>query len=112
MLEQSIIIIFFISLIGMGLIIWKKIPVLIELPVEEIEEEKILKKIRERIRNNHKIKLVSSGNILLQKMLSKVRILTLRTDKKTSLWLSKLRQKSIKKKETFLKRDWEKLKKK
>jgi len=103
-------IIFSISFLGLAAIILKKLPILAELPVKEIEEDKILKKIRKKVIGK-KIKF-TSGNIVLQKALSKIRILTLKTDKKTSLWLSKLRQKSIEKKESFSEDYWQKLKKK
>ena len=111
MLELSATIILFISLIGMAIIIIRKIPILAELPIQEVKRPKVLKIIKEKIKINGKVKLFS-GDILLQKMLSNIRILTLKTDSKTSDWLAKLRQKSIKKKNSFSDDYWQKLKKK
>jgi hypothetical protein len=115
MLEQFAAIIFFIGFIGMFVIIFRKIPILAELPTQarqkdsSVREEKL--KILRTIKEKTGIKLFSS-EILLQKMLSKIRILTLKTDNKTSAWLTKLRQKSIKKKNNFSDNYWQNLKKK
>jgi hypothetical protein len=111
MLELFATIIFFIGFFGMSVIILRKIPVLVELPIQEIERPKILKIIKERIKADGRIKSFS-GDVLLQKALSRIRVLILKTDSKTSDWLAKLRQKSIKKKENFSDNYWQKLKKK
>jgi len=111
MLEPLAIIVLFIGLIGMSVIILRKIPVLAKLQTQETENLKILETIK------GKIKAVKgnssfSGNILLQKMLSKIRVLILRTDSKTSAWLVNLRQKSLKNKKNFSDDYWEKIKRK
>ena len=92
-------IIFISSLLGMGTILFQKVPLLIELPEVSDKEKKEnlvlrLKKKIQRIRFFQNF----SYERFLQKMLSKIRILILRTDNKTSLWLQKLREKSKKKK--------------
>ena len=111
MLEPLAIIALFIGLIDMAVIILRKIPVLAELPIQKTERPKILKIIKEKIRADGRVKSFS-GDILLQKALSKIRVLTLKTDSKTSAWLAKLRQKSIKKRNNFSDSYWQKLKKK
>jgi len=93
-------IILFSGLIGMGTILYRKIPVLVQLsetPIFPNFKSKI-QKIKEKIKNFKPFK-VSSFEILLQKILSKTRILTLRIESKTGGWLQKMREKSQKKKE-------------
>jgi len=110
MLELFAIIILFIGLIGMGIIMMRKIPVLTELSAEKIGRPRVLEGIKKKVKKSNLLK-VFSGEVLLQKTLSKIRVLTLKTDNKTSAWLSKLRQKSIKKKEGFSDDYWKKIKK-
>lgn len=95
---------------GMSVIVIRKIPVLAELPTQQIKGTSTFGKIREKIRNSRVFKSVSKG-ILLQKILSKVRIFLLRTDNKTSNWLIRLRQKSLKNRSKFSNNYWEKVKK-
>lgn len=108
MVELIFTIILFVGLIGMGVIIIRKIPVLAKLSAVEIKKPGVLGKLKDKVRNNGTIKAFS-GEVLLQKMLSKIRLLTLRTDKKTSAWLAQLRQKSIEKKKKFSEDYWKKI---
>lgn len=110
MIELIALIIFLISLIGMGVIIIRKIPILAELPLEEIEKPSTLEKIKKKIKNNGTLKSFS-GEILLQKLLSKIRIITLKTENKTGVWLTKLRKRSLEKKNKFSDDFWKKIKK-
>lgn len=87
MLELIATIILIIGLIGMTVVVFRKIPVLVGLPPQEIEGSRALGKLRNKIRNNGTIKSFSLL-LLLQRILSGIRVLTLRTEKK-------LRQKSI-----------------
>jgi len=109
MLELIILIIFLIGLIGMAVIIIKKIPVLLELPETEVEKIDIFRRLGHKIKNNGAVKSFSSKELLLQKILSKFRILTLKTDKKTSNLLAKLRQKSIENKKKFSEDYWKRI---
>ena len=102
------IIIFFISLAGMGIIIIRKIPVLAELSPQEIEP-KDFKKLREKIKNNRTLKFFS-GELLLQKILSGIKALTLRTENKTSAWLANSRQRYLDKKDKFSDDYWKRVK--
>jgi len=104
-------IILFGSLIGMGVILFRKILQISELP--KISAEFSLKenflKLGEKIKNISFFKSFFS-EIFLQKLLSRIRILILKTENKTSNWLQKLRERMKKKK---LENDnyWQELKK-
>jgi len=99
MLEIFASIIFIVSLVIVGVIIKRKIPVLAALPLLELEPKK-------------KNRLSSfSRSVFLQKILSKVRILILKTDNKTSEWLRQLKEKAKENKTKFSENYWDKLKK-
>jgi len=109
--EQIASLILFSSLIGMGVILFRKIPILAGLPETSTKfnlKEKALK-IKEKIKN-----LVPfedfSNEMFLQKVLSKIRILTLKTESKTANWLESLRQRSIRKKNNVSDNYWQELK--
>jgi len=97
------------STLGMALIVFRKMPVLVELNPQE-RKCSILGKLKQGVKKNGFVKTFSSSELLLQKVLSKFRILTLRTETKTSAWLTELRQKSIKEKKKFKDDYWKKLK--
>lgn len=103
------IVILFGSLIGMGTILGRKISAIAELPEAPFSFNLKIKllQIKEKIKNLKYFKSFSF-EFLLQKILSKIRILSLRIEKKTSFWLQKLREKSMKKKEND--KYWEELK--
>lgn len=147
---------FLAGLIGVGVILFRKIPVLVELPetvsspftwqgfflktgkgtfsalknfFEMIADLRLVKKLVHRIKTSDKAKSLFvkikesalvrkltpskkfSFEILLQKILSKVRVLVLKIDHKTSTWLQTLRERA--KKRSSLEKDnyWKKLKK-
>ncbi len=86
------------SLIGIIIIIFRKIPVLVALPkILPQKKDPISLKMREKIRQLNPFKNFSS-DLFLQKLLSKIRILTLKTENKTFSWIQKLREKTQKKK--------------
>jgi hypothetical protein len=95
MIELIVFAIFIFSLIGIGIILFRKIPLLLELP--ETSPPFSWKAIFLRIKNLFSLKRIST-ELLLQKILSRIRILTLKTDSKTSSLLQKLRERSQKKK--------------
>ncbi len=111
MIEIIFIIVFLISLIGIGMILFQKIPFLLELPEDKSVEF------------NWKELLVKTKRVLpfknfslekyFQKVLSKIRILTLKIDNKTSSYLQKLREKTKKKQVKEKKNDnyWQEVKK-
>lgn len=107
--ELVAVIILFGSFLGMGAIILRKIPVLVELPeITPKKEEKLFEKAKKKIKEFNPLKSFSY-EIFLQKLLSRIRILTLKTDNKTSSWLQRLREKSQKKK--LSDNYWEEIKK-
>lgn len=92
------------SLIGLAVILVRKIPILTNLPINVVAEQKpaangngkkLVDAVKEKI-NFEKI---------LQKILSKVTISTLKIGNKTNAWLAQLRQRALKKKDNY----WEKL---
>jgi len=106
------IIILLACLLGMGLLAFRKIPLLLELPevLETPEKEKLTFRLRKKIQEMDFFRDFSY-EIFLQKILSKIRILTLKTDNKASLWLQKLREKSKKKKINENDNYWEEIRK-
>lgn len=109
MSELVALLILIFSATGVGFIIFRKMPLLLNSP-EIAPSQFEWKNSFVKIKNFLPAKDFSS-NIFLQKILSKIRILTLKTDNKTSNWLQKLREKSQKNK-TVEKEDdyWEKIK--
>ena len=110
--ELVAIIILFGSFLGMGAIISRKIPVLMELqevPARDSWKD-TLSKLKEKIKTLNPFKSFSY-EIFLQKLLSKVRILSLKTDNKTFNRLQKLRERSLKKKNLENDNYWEEIKK-
>jgi hypothetical protein len=97
------------SLVGLGVIVFRKIPILLTLPAAESREEGLILKLKRKMKELNPFKKFSY-EILLQKVLYKIRILTLKADTKTWSWLQKLREKTRKKK---LENDnyWEEIKK-
>jgi hypothetical protein len=101
------------SFLGVAVLVCRKIPVLVELSEAALPQtnwrEAVLS-LAKKIKNSSPFKDFSA-EVFLQKILSKVRILTLKTDNKTSSWLQKLREKS--KKQEFDPDDsyWKELKK-
>lgn len=87
------------SVIGMGTMLYQKIPVLVKLPkvVEKDEKKNLILVIKNKVKEIEFIKDFSY-EMFLQKILSKIRVLTLKTDSRTSNWLQKLREKSKNKK--------------
>ena len=99
------------SLLGMSVILFKKIPILAGLPeISPETREPIVLKIKDAIKNLPGIRNFSY-TILLQKILSKIRILTLKTENQTGNWLEKLRRKSNQKNNFSNEEYWEELKK-
>ena len=97
------------SLVGMGIIVFRKIPLLLELPEAALPQfnwQEPLIKIKNFLPFRD-----FSFEIFLQKILSKIRILTLKTDSKTSNWLQRLRKRAQKKKFDENDNYWEEIRK-
>lgn len=97
MAELIAILILILSLLGIGYLLYRKIPRLLELPDVptsfNLRENSL--KLGGKIKSVPPFKNISF-DVLLQKLLSKVRVLTLKTDHKTSNWLQGIRKKSQK----------------
>jgi hypothetical protein len=105
-----------VGLLGMIIIVFKKTPVLAQLPLEEdsFSFRKTFLEIKERIKNFNFFHSFSNG-LFLQKFLSKIRILALKIENKVGNLLQVLRERQKNKKiqEEIEKEDnyWEKIKK-
>jgi len=105
--------VFILSLSGALFIAYQKIPLLVNLPIGAGKEsnQSWFLKIKNKIKNIGFVKNFSY-DIFLQKILSRVKVLTLRADNKTSNWLQDLRQKYKKKKVLAEDHYWDKIKEK
>lgn len=103
---------FVYSFIGMGVILFRKIPVLVELSevVERPRKENLIFVLKQKVKEIEFFKNFSY-EIFLQKLLSKIRILTLKTENRTSTLLQKLREKQKEKKIIEDDNYWEEIKK-
>lgn len=98
------------SVIGVGAILFRKIPVLLTLPETFEQGESFISKFKKGFEKNNPFKDFSY-EIFLEKVLRKIRILTLKTDNKTFDWLNKLREKVQKKKIEENDNYWKKIRK-
>lgn len=99
------------SLMGIGIIVFRKIPILAQLSEDEVQETvfvgNILNLVKTRVVRIKTFHL----NILLQKVLSKIKVLTLVVERKTEDKLRRLREEVKRKKEIINDNYWEELKK-
>ena len=111
MIELIFIIILVLSLIGLGEILFRRIPDLVKLPELASDSQKTLvSKIKERAKNIPGLKDFSY-ELYLQKILSKFRVLSMKTENKTGGWLERLRQKKNHKNGNNHDKYWQELKK-
>jgi len=111
MVELIATVILIFSLLGIVIIIFRKIPVLLTLPeITVSQEEKLIPKLKRKIKELNPLKNFSY-EIFLQKALTKIRILSLKADNKTFNWLQRLREKYQKKKTEKKDNYWEEIKK-
>ena len=98
MVELIAFIILLIGFLGMAIIITKKAPAFSELPqISEPTFKELILQFKEKVKNSNAMKGLSS-EMLPQKVLSKIRVLSLKIDNKTSNLLQKLREKNKDKK--------------
>lgn len=95
MIELISLIILILSLGGIGLILAKKIPILIQLPEisEGVQKDNILTVLEKRIKNTY------FDKIIFLKTLSKVRVYILKIEKYIDNRLQGMRKKIVKKQE-------------
>ena len=105
-------IILLISFVGLLIIIFRKVPHILALPIKEADASKIssLSQLKNKLKNSVSVDSVSIEN-LLQKILSKARVFTMKTENKTATWLESLRQRSKNKNEVHDDKYWEGIKK-
>lgn len=101
------------SLASLGYVVGRKIPLLLKFPAKREGDSmrEIFQNAKGKVQDSVLFKAVSSPSLLLQKLLSKARIFSLRTENKTSQWLEKLRKRSQEKKALFSEDYWKQLKK-
>ena len=92
-------VILFCSTVGLGQMIFRKMPILSGLSeaIETKEEEKLLVKLGKEVKEKNPLKDVQYED-LLQGILRRVRILFLKTDDKIFGWTQRLKENSQKKK--------------
>lgn len=111
MVEILALIVLILSFLGMLVIFLRKIPVLTSLPPEvKSSRENLFFRLKNKILKTRPFKSFSS-EIFLQKILSKVRVLILKTENKTSHWLQQLRENAKRRKEKENDNYWQELKK-
>jgi len=95
-----------ISILGISIILLRKIPILTDLPevAEKSQKGGLALKLKKKVED------ILPKEIILQKTLSHFRILMLKIEKKTDNLLQKLRKKSKEKKESNNKEEWQDLK--
>ena len=109
MIELIFLIVLISSLAGIGLLFRQKMPLFLEQP-EDFSFEYNYKNFFKKIKKSFSFKSFSS-EVFLQKILSKIRVLTLKTDSKTSTWLQELREKAKKKNSENNDNYWQEVKK-
>ncbi|KPJ71643.1 hypothetical protein AMJ50_01410 [Parcubacteria bacterium DG_74_3] len=97
-------------LLGMGGILYRKIPLLIKLTEISQKKEDLFLRLKKKVQKKVPFQRFSY-EIFLQKLLSKIRILTLKTENKTSLWLQELRERAKEKKGVEKDNYWDDIKK-
>lgn len=111
-MAELIAMIFFVSgMLGIVIILFRRIPFLVGLPAvtKKSSKDGMLLSLKNRITNISFFKF-SSPEMYLQKILSKIRVLILRLENKISDWLQSLRQRSLKKKNNYSGNYWQELK--
>ena len=110
MAELIALIILAFGICGMSVILLRKIPVLVALPkTTKKPGENFLPLLKNKIGNSSFVKSLSV-EIFLQKILSKIRILTLKAESKIAFWLQRLRERSLQRTKNFHDGYWIKLK--
>jgi hypothetical protein len=98
------------SFLGIVVILFRKIPLLLQLPKTEMISEPFSLRLKNKIKSWQAIKFPPLETFL-QKLISKFRIFALKTDSKTANWLRRLRERSLKKKNLENDNYWQEVKK-
>lgn len=105
-------VIFFASFLGLGTIVVHKVPVLVTLPEREEKRREVSERnhFTSKLHNANPLES-SSSKLFLQKLLKKIRILSLKTDNKMFDWLQKLKEDTQRKKIREDEEYWDEVKK-
>ncbi|MBI2644553.1 MAG: hypothetical protein HYW95_03560 [Candidatus Wildermuthbacteria bacterium] len=106
-IEFIVLSIFLLSTVGLAFFLKRKVAMLGALPREE-EKNLIyyLGKAKGLAQQNYLLKHIVSPDLLLQQLLSKVRIWALRLEAKSSIWLERLRKRAQGKRTKFSENYW------
>ena len=111
--ESVALVLLVVSALGLGVMIRRKIPLL---RIYTVNSESNLKgavnKLTDRLKENTMLKDILTPEILLQRILSKIRIFALRTEAKSSEYLESLRRRAQEKKQQFSENYWGQIRKK
>lgn len=112
MIELIASIILVVSLLGISVIVIRKIPLLREMEIGETSPDFSFPAIKQRIQQGltakaEKFFQLDFWDVLLQKVVSKVRVFSLKLETKCSYLLEKTRERSKREKES--KKYWEKM---
>lgn len=95
-------IVLILSVLGLTILVFKKAPILKGMP--EPEHIFLKKEFKKKIKEKTKEVIKENSNFLeamLHKLLSKIRILSLKTDNKMSAWIKRLRERSVERTKDF-----------
>jgi len=98
-----------ISLGGIVFILWRKIPLLVELSDPPVGGGEMITRKVKNIVSSQKIKSIATKN--LDKTLSTARTLASKTEHQTGEWLNQLQKKSESRREEFSESYWDQLRK-
>lgn len=96
MIQLIVFIIFIASVGGIGAMLYRKIPALVQLPLHGdsgIKKPEIMVKIQKRIQDHH-FQIVEK-KVPLHKFLSKIKILILKAERKVDILLQGIRKKAV-----------------
>lgn len=108
--EISALLILIFSFLGIVVVLWRKIPLLVKLSQEDAGSGGVFSALKEKV-NDTSFMQKFSLETFLQKVLSKIRVLIIKTENKISHWLQQLREKSQQKKLQENDDYWKRLKK-
>ena len=95
------------SLGGIIFILYRKIPLLVQLPLKEVKVSDMVKEGIQKVIGQRRIR----PEKILDAALSKTRSLAFKAESQTGEWLEKLRKKSEQRKEEFKESYWDQLRK-
>ena len=105
-------ILLFVSFFGLLFVIAPKLHQLSALPSKSSSFKDLAKQLKTKVEQSQVVKPLFAPELLLQKLLSKLRIYSIKAENKSGKWLEELRKKSQEKRQQFSEDYWKQLKKK